>query len=178
MADTKLSDLTELAATPASDDEVYIRDVSEAAAAESKRITIANLLAAAAGVVSGLIVMWHGTIANIPSGWVICDGDNSTPNLLGKFVEGVATAGTNPGATGGATGKSTSGHYHGIPMGKGISALDVGDTYGSDPETSYATQRAEATAQTLSSVVRSSTKTDTISDIRPKFYDVAFIMKT
>jgi len=47
MADTKLSALTELAATPASDDEVYIRDVSEAAATESKRITIANIVAAA-----------------------------------------------------------------------------------------------------------------------------------
>lgn len=45
MADKKLSELTELAAAPASDDEVYIRDVSEEAAAESKRITIANLLA-------------------------------------------------------------------------------------------------------------------------------------
>ncbi|KKN11736.1 hypothetical protein LCGC14_1023640, partial [marine sediment metagenome] len=30
MADTKLSALTELAATPADADEVYIRDVSEA----------------------------------------------------------------------------------------------------------------------------------------------------
>ncbi len=49
MADTKLSALTELAATPASDDEVYIRDVSEAVAVESKRITIANLLAGVSG---------------------------------------------------------------------------------------------------------------------------------
>ncbi len=49
MADTKLSALTELAATPADTDEVYIRDVSEAASAESKRITIANLLAGAGG---------------------------------------------------------------------------------------------------------------------------------
>ncbi len=46
MADTKLSALNELAATPAVDDEIYIRDVSELAAAESKRITIANLMAA------------------------------------------------------------------------------------------------------------------------------------
>ena len=49
MADTKLSALTELAATPANDDEVYIRDVSEAAADESKRITVTNLMAAAGG---------------------------------------------------------------------------------------------------------------------------------
>lgn len=43
MADTKLSALTELDAGPAVADEVYIRDESEAAADESKRITIANL---------------------------------------------------------------------------------------------------------------------------------------
>jgi hypothetical protein len=43
MADTKLSALTELAATPATGDEIYIRDISESAADESKRITIANL---------------------------------------------------------------------------------------------------------------------------------------
>jgi hypothetical protein len=48
MADTKLSALTELAAAPASDDELYIRDVSEAAAAESKRITVANMLGSVA----------------------------------------------------------------------------------------------------------------------------------
>ena len=49
MADSKLSALTELAVTPADADEVYIRDVSEAASAESKRITVANLLAGAVG---------------------------------------------------------------------------------------------------------------------------------
>ena len=48
MADKKLSELTELGTTPASDDEVYIRDVSEAAEDESKRITITNLITALA----------------------------------------------------------------------------------------------------------------------------------
>ena len=50
---------------------------------------------------AGLISIWHGLIANIPSGWVICDGNNGTPNLLDKFVKGVPTAATNPGTTGG-----------------------------------------------------------------------------
>ena len=54
MGDTKLSALTELAATPATDDEVYIRDVSEVAADESKRITVANLIAGAGGGNSGV----------------------------------------------------------------------------------------------------------------------------
>ena len=44
MADEKLSALTELAAAPAVDDEIYIRDVSEPAVDESKRITTANLI--------------------------------------------------------------------------------------------------------------------------------------
>lgn len=43
MGDKKLSALDELNATPASDDQIYIRDVSEAAALESKRISISNL---------------------------------------------------------------------------------------------------------------------------------------
>ena len=40
------------------------------------------------GIPSGLISMWSGTIATIPSGWVLCDGTNSTPNLKNRFIVG------------------------------------------------------------------------------------------
>lgn len=33
----------------------------------------------------GTIVMWSGT--EIPEGWIICDGNNGTPNLIGKFIK-------------------------------------------------------------------------------------------
>jgi hypothetical protein len=39
-------------------------------------------------VPSGLISMWSGTIASIPTGWVLCNGSNSTPDLRNKFVIG------------------------------------------------------------------------------------------
>lgn len=39
-------------------------------------------------VVSGGIILWHGTIATIPSGFVLCDGNNSTPDLRDKFIVG------------------------------------------------------------------------------------------
>jgi hypothetical protein len=55
----------------------------------------------AGGLPAGLICMWHGLLANIPSGWVLCDGANGTPDLRSKFVKGAA-AGVDPGATGGA----------------------------------------------------------------------------
>ena len=45
--------------------------------------------------------MWHGLLANIPSGFALCDGENGTPDLRGKFVKGAA-ASVDPGATGGA----------------------------------------------------------------------------
>lgn len=37
---------------------------------------------------SGMITMWSGTIANIPNGFFLCDGNNGTPNLKDKFVMG------------------------------------------------------------------------------------------
>jgi microcystin-dependent protein len=36
----------------------------------------------------GQIVMWSGTISSIPNGWVLCDGNNGTIDLRGKFILG------------------------------------------------------------------------------------------
>jgi hypothetical protein len=49
-----------------------------------------GLVQAAAGIPSGVILMWHGDIADIPTGWVLCNGSNSTPDLRGRFVQGAA----------------------------------------------------------------------------------------
>ncbi|MCK5590608.1 MAG: hypothetical protein KAI72_01510 [Candidatus Pacebacteria bacterium] len=35
---------------------------------------------------TGMILLWSGAITAIPTGWVICDGNNSTPNLTDRFV--------------------------------------------------------------------------------------------
>jgi hypothetical protein len=40
------------------------------------------------GIPSGIIAMWSGTIATIPSGWYLCNGSNSTPDLRNRFVIG------------------------------------------------------------------------------------------
>ena len=50
---------------------------------------------------SGVIVMWSGTIATIPTGFALCDGLNGTPDLTSRFIVSVPNASTNPGATGG-----------------------------------------------------------------------------
>lgn len=50
--------------------------------------------------VSGMIILWSGSADNIPDGWVLCDGNNNTPNLTDRFVLG-AGAQYEVGATGG-----------------------------------------------------------------------------
>lgn len=37
---------------------------------------------------SGVITMWSGTIATIPSGWLLCNGSNGTPDLRDRFIIG------------------------------------------------------------------------------------------
>ena len=50
-----------------------------------------------AGIPSGIISMWSGTIASIPSGYVLCDGTLGSPDLTDKFIVSVANMSENPG---------------------------------------------------------------------------------
>lgn len=50
---------------------------------------------------SGGIIIWSGSAASIPSGWLLCDGANGTPNLRDRFVVGAGSTYA-VGATGGA----------------------------------------------------------------------------
>ena len=53
------------------------------------------------GIPSGIIGIWSGSVGSIPSGWFICDGNNSTPDLRDKFVVGCGSHYA-VGATGGS----------------------------------------------------------------------------
>ena len=52
-------------------------------------------------VPSGLVALWSGNPATIPAGWVLCDGNNGTPDLRDRFVVGAAGS-YGVGNTGGA----------------------------------------------------------------------------
>ena len=47
-----------------------------------------QLLNPANTVPSGVITMWSGTIATIPSGWLLCNGSSGTPDLRNRFIIG------------------------------------------------------------------------------------------
>lgn len=144
------------------------KDIGNAEIADAAAIALTKL--ATNPFPSGMIAIWHGTIANIPSGFLICDGNNSTPNLLQKFLQGVAAAGTNPGTTGGSATyqlieAELAAHTHkqrvytGSASG-GSCSLGGNQTNNSDD------------GDTLSK------GSDSAHENEPAFYDVAFLMKS
>jgi microcystin-dependent protein len=52
---------------------------------------------------AGVITMWSGAIATIPSGWVLCNGSNGTPDLRDRFIVGAGGGGYSVGDNGGSS---------------------------------------------------------------------------
>ena len=150
---------------------------------------------------AGGIVMWSGTIANIPTGWNLCDGTNSTPDLTDRFIVGSTSDsdGTHDiGDTGGANSltltesqlpshthsagnlstDSAGAHTHNVQH-----ASRTGDAWGYyiagsnvDPWVNVSTSSAGAHTHTMSGNTGSTGSASSV-DNRPAYYALAFIMK-
>ena len=75
----------------------------------------------ATGIPSGFIGIWSGSAGSIPSGWYLCDGNNSTPDLRNKFVIGASNStgdttypGLSPDAQGGSADAVLVTHTHNL----------------------------------------------------------------
>ena len=80
-------------------------------------------------VPSGVIVMWSGSSSAIPSGWLLCDGTNSTPDLRNRFIVGAASTYA-VGATGGSADATLPAHTHtfsGATAGAGSHSHSIND---------------------------------------------------
>lgn len=115
----------------------------------------------------GAIIMWSGLLANIPSGWALCDGSIGTPDLRNRFIYGCDT-GQNPGNTGGIASHnhlvdidgfeaSASGWswYGAVTLGGSSLVNDYRHTHTVDPPATYSGS----------------------ADNLPPYYKLAFIMK-
>ena len=62
---------------------------------------------------SGGIILWSGAANAIPTGWYLCDGQNSTPDLRNRFVVGAGDA-YSVDATGGSADATLVSHTHNV----------------------------------------------------------------
>jgi len=90
------------------------------------------------GIPRGTICMWYGDQASIPTGWTLCDGAGSTPDLRNRFIVGGNADGPGnipyssvdgaPKATGGNINHNHSLLPAGLDTGLGAGWDDVTDT--------------------------------------------------
>lgn len=141
---------------------------------------------------SGTIVLWAGLLSDIPAGWVLCDGNNGTPNLLDRYPKSVPDTATDPGTTGGTdsvTLTTTEIPSHNHP-GTTDSAGDHSHTIVQASDSLFAEEDYHAagggfkTGSTTSDGSHShsasfgSTGSGNAIDLHPGYYEVAYIMKT
>ena len=133
--------------------------------------------------VAGMIMLWSGSTASIPAGWLLCNGTSSTPDLRDRFVVGAGSTYAVD-ATGGSADAvlvshthtatvSDPGHLHargrvpffnnGIPGGLNDTTSTAGNT---------------ATAVTGITVANSTTGSSGTNANLPPYYALAYIMKS
>jgi hypothetical protein len=138
-------------------------------------------------VPSGVIVMWSGSIASIPSGWLICDGTSGTPNLRDRFVIGAgstyavaATGGSADAIVVSHTHTATvtdSGHNHTIPQQNSGSFSTNGPIPGGNGG-GGGYNATSGTSTTGISVTNASTGSSGTNANLPPYFALAYIMKS
>jgi hypothetical protein len=138
---------------------------------------------------TGIISMWSGSIATIPSGWFLCDGSNGTPDLRDRFVVGAGSTYA-VAATGGSanaivvshnhTATSTvsdPGHSHSSPFLKtGLAGLG-GDFIGGESRDGFGwSVNPASTGISVSTSIASAGSSGTNANL-PPYYALAYIMK-
>ena len=80
---------------------------------------------AATPIPTGGILLWSGSIGSIPAGFVLCNGNNGTPDLRDRFIVGAGTTYA-VNATGGSADSVLPTHTHGATS----VVTDPGHTHG------------------------------------------------
>ena len=135
---------------------------------------------------AGVIVLWSGSIGSIPTGWVLCNGNNGTPDLRNRFVVGAGSTYAVDASGGSAdaivvshTHTATSvvtdpGHTHGTNTGLsggGSFVAPGGGTF------SPATLPTATTGITVATTNASAGTSGTNANL-PPYYALCYIMKT
>lgn len=164
-------------------------DTATADAAQAANDALQAQIDAIPVLPGGVIVMWSGSIGDIPDGWALCDGGNGTPDLTDKFICG--SDGEDLGATGGSAthghdysdlphhshGVTDPGHTHDVPSdGTHKVIVNVGSYQTVTRLYPNCTTASATTGITINDSGKASCSTDAANGL-PPYYKLAFIMK-
>lgn len=146
-------------------------------------------------VPAGTIMAWRGSLTDIPPGWTLCDGQNGTPDLRDRFVVGAGLS-DQPHARGDAESHShlvgpvdrtittdgTGLHSHGMPTkwyarsltGGGYTGIDTDGSFNNNEQTQTSGWHMHRVRVALPAFMSA----PNTGGIRPKWYALAYIMKT
>lgn len=143
---------------------------------------------------AGHIVSWSGVITDIPSGWALCDGNNGTCDLRGRFVKSIINSSDDPGNEAGTNnfalqvsqmpshshnGSTNYGgsHSHGVSLtGRGAKQTS-NSAHEMDPFISGIVMVSTYAGSHTHPINLSNTGSATSVDNTPSHYEVAFIEK-
>ena len=142
--------------------------------------------AIANGIPSGCIVIWSGSVASIPSGWVLCNGSSGTPDLRNRFVVGAGSTYA-VGDTGGSANAivvahthsiTDSGHTHTYSKSKWSGEYNqLGGASPSNPNNFNAFDTTNTSSATTGISINSTGDSATNANL-PPYYALAYIMKS
>ena len=145
----------------------------------------------------GTIVAWGGSPSNLPTGWILCDGTNGTPDLRNTFIMGSDIASV--GQTGGSADAVVVAHTHTANHNHSASSNTAGnhshtvgfaDNVGGNPNihknssnsdgfsknTSSAGNHSHIITVNTANVTTSSAGVDGAGKNLPPYYKLAYIM--
>lgn len=141
-----------------------------------------------APIPTGGIIMWSGSIANIPNGWALCNGSNGTPDLRDRFVVGAGTSYA-VGATGGVNSVTLDttqipahnhsindpGHWHAVVGYAGVQKPNLNRNR--IDSSVICCGVSEQTGNSTTGITINNAGEGQAHENRPPYYALAFIMK-
>ena len=135
-------------------------------------------LSATASIPVGCIVLWSGSVATIPAGWLLCNGAYSTPNLADRFILGAGNLYA-PAAAGGSADAIVPTHTHAVTDPGHLH--NVGQTSSSGASGSFGVYAGNASVSSSTATTGISIVAAGVSPVGtnlPPYYALCYIIKT
>ena len=139
-------------------------------------------LSATAAIPVGGIILWSGSVATIPAGWLLCNGAYSTPDLTNRFIIGAGNT-YNPAAAGGSADAivpshnhtiQDPGHFHSVSIPQGLFQPQANGQNQSNPYSAASVNTGTKTT----GITIDSAGVSVVGANMPPYYALCYIIKT